>query len=80
MANDVPVTAPYRDYYLTAPERTKETASRGLAYFVLQDDGTSFILLDDGASKLLFRDATLTATYSLAASFRDYFLTAPERQ
>jgi hypothetical protein len=80
MANDVPVTAPHRDYRLTAPKRILATVSVKQKWCLLLDDGVSYILLDDGVSRLIFTADTATQTYGLTVHARDYVLTAPERQ
>lgn len=79
MANDISMTAPYRDYYLTAPRRSATTQARG-AWHILLNDGTSSVLLNDGASFLIFALDSNLWTYEAIAPYRDYVLTAPKRQ
>lgn len=79
MANDVPVTAPYRDYCLTAPKSkfsdlTAEFSgwarylSQETGYYITQETG-DLIMVELGVK-----------SPKLKALYRDYYLTGPERQ
>lgn len=78
MANDVPVTAPYRDYYLTAPKgMSAETVALWSGYLLKEDDD---YLSQETATTDKIKIEIGVRSPQLKAPYRDYFLTASERQ
>ena len=79
MANDVPITTPYRDYRITAPKRgfgdlTAEFS--GWARYLEQETG-DYILQENG-DKIMVELGVKSP--KLKAPYRDYNLTGPQRQ